>query len=181
MPEADFDEAAWRERVVEYRREKDAYFADDTDAPIPDADREGFDGLSYYLSDPSFRRVARLQWAQRPEPIALPANRGPDIEYERVATLGFRLDGDHHVLAGFRAPGTTDLVVPFTDETNGAETASEGRYVSLAVDDVETGADVVLDFNLAYHPFCVYDDEYVSVLAPDENDLGVAVRAGERL
>jgi uncharacterized protein (DUF1684 family) len=39
----------------------------------------------------------------------------------------------------------------------------------------------VLDFNMAYHPSCVYDPRWNCPLAPPENRLPVAVRAGERL
>lgn len=179
MRDPDFDESAWRERIRQRRNQKDEHLATAPESPF--ADDGTFDGLSYFDPDPSFRVVARLQWVAEPRDVELPTNRGPPFEYERVATLGFSLDGAGDVLAAFRAPGTDDLLVPFTDETNGDETAETGRYLTLSVADVETGDDVALDFNLAYHPYCVYDDAFVSALPPDENSLGVAVRAGERL
>src|SRR5438132_1401689 len=40
---------------------------------------------------------------------------------------------------------------------------------------------VVSDFSHAYHPSCVYDVRWACPLAPAENRLAVAVRAGERL
>lgn len=182
MTAADFDESAWRERVLAYREDKDEFLATDEESPVPTADRETFSGLDYFDLDTAARVVARFQWVRDPETVELPTNRGPDIEYERVATLGFDYDGDIRVLAAYRAPSADDLLVPFHDETNGDETASTGRYVTLSVDEsVETGDDVVVDFNLAYHPFCVYDDSYVSALPPEENELDVAIRAGERL
>lgn len=181
MREPDFDESAWRERIRDRRAEKDEYLANAADSPFADDGSQAFDGLSYFAPDPAFRVVARLQWVAEPTPVELPTNRGPPIEYDRVATLGFSLRDEAHVLTAFRATGTDDLLVPFTDETNGDETADTGRYLTLEVEDAETGDDVVLDFNLAYHPYCVYDDGFVSVLPPDKNALDVAVRAGERL
>lgn len=181
MRDPDFDESAWRERIRHTREEKDEYLATDPESPFADDTVPDFDGLSYFDPDPSFRVVARLQWAREPESVSLPTNRGPDVEYDRVATLGVTLRDDNHVLSAYRAPGMDDLLVLFTDETNGTQTAVEGRYVALSVPDVETGEDVVFDFNLAYHPYCVYDDSFVSVLPPEENALDLAVRAGERL
>ncbi|MFW6003340.1 MAG: DUF1684 domain-containing protein [Halanaeroarchaeum sp.] len=181
MPEPDFDRDAWRDRIQEYRSQKDVFLATDGESPIPEDERSSFDGLSYFSLDPSARVTARLQWVRDPETVELPANRGPDIEYERVATLGFTYEADHHVLAAFRAPSVDDLLVPFRDETNGGETARVGRYLTVSLEDVETGDDVVLDFNLAYHPFSVYDEEFLVALPPEENELDVAVRAGERL
>ncbi|MFB6094482.1 MAG: DUF1684 domain-containing protein [Halanaeroarchaeum sp.] len=176
MPDPDFDEAAWRERLEAFRAEKDAHLADAEFSPV-DGD---FAGLTYFDPAPGARRSARLQWVRSPETVRLPANRGPDLEFERVATLGFETD-DHHVVTAYRAPEAEDLLVPFTDETNGVETASEGRYLALSVDDAETGDRVALDFNFAYHPFSVYDDSYVSVLPPEENHLPMPIKAGERL
>jgi uncharacterized protein (DUF1684 family) len=38
-----------------------------------------------------------------------------------------------------------------------------------------------LDFNRAYHPFCVYNSSYDCPIPPKENRLPVAIRAGEKL
>src|SRR5256885_77953 len=47
---------------------------------------------------------------------------------------------------------------------------------------IEAGsADVVVDFNYAYNPSCVYSPRWACPLAPRENTLPVAVRAGERM
>ena len=41
------------------------------------------------------------------------------------------------------------------------------------------GDRVRLDFNYAYNPSCVYDDRWACPLAPPENRLDLAIRAGE--
>ncbi|MFN2418841.1 MAG: DUF1684 domain-containing protein, partial [Candidatus Limnocylindria bacterium] len=41
--------------------------------------------------------------------------------------------------------------------------------------------ELVLDFNYAYHPSCVYDPQWSCPLAPPTNRLGIPIRAGERL
>lgn len=38
-----------------------------------------------------------------------------------------------------------------------------------------------LDFNLAHHPFCTYNESFACPIPPAENDLDAAVEAGERL
>jgi uncharacterized protein (DUF1684 family) len=69
--------------------------------------------------------------------------------------------------------------VPFLDATSGAETYGAGRYLDLDPD--EADGSYVLDFNLAYHPSCVYDPKYSCPLTPAENRLGARIEAGERL
>ena len=70
------------------------------------------------------------------------------------------------------------LFVPFLDATTGTETYGAGRYLDLETDDDGTWT---LDFNLAYHPSCVYDPRFSCPLTPPENRLGLRVEAGERL
>jgi uncharacterized protein (DUF1684 family) len=38
----------------------------------------------------------------------------------------------------------------------------------------------LLDFNQAYNPFCAYNPNFTCPLVPAENDLPIAVRAGEK-
>jgi uncharacterized protein (DUF1684 family) len=37
---------------------------------------------------------------------------------------------------------------------------------------------VVIDFNLAYNPYCAYNHRYSCPIPPLENHLDIAVRAG---
>ena len=46
--------------------------------------------------------------------------------------------------------------MPFLDATSGTETYGAGRYLDLEPDEDGTYS---LDFNLAYHPSCVYDPQ----------------------
>ena len=68
--------------------------------------------------------------------------------------------------------------MPFLDATSGTETYGAGRYLDLEPEDDGT---YILDFNLAYHPSCVYDAIFSCPLTPAENRLPVRVEAGERL
>jgi uncharacterized protein (DUF1684 family) len=71
------------------------------------------------------------------------------------------------------------VFVPFLDLTSGTETYGAGRYLDLDPDP-EDGT-YVLDFNLAYHPSCVYDPRFSCPITPAENRLPLRVEAGERL
>jgi len=81
------------------------------------------------------------------------------------------------------------LFVPFRDATSGADTYGGGRYLADTAKGTDAGClevttgslDVVVDFNYAYHPSCVYSPAWACPLAPPENRLRIAVRAGELL
>src|SRR5438477_496219 len=70
------------------------------------------------------------------------------------------------------------LFLPFLDATSGTETYGAGRYLDLEPDEDGTYA---IDFNLAYHPSCVYAPQFSCPLTPAENRLPVPIEAGERL
>jgi len=38
----------------------------------------------------------------------------------------------------------------------------------------------IVDFNVAYNPWCAYSEDYTCPLVPPDNRLSVPVRAGER-
>ena len=98
----------------------------------------------------------------------------------RVAFLDFELHGQRLRLTGFSIGPTPpgSLFVPFADVTNGHETYGSCRDLDL---EIEPDGSVVLDFNLAYHPYCAYSNGYSCPLTPPENRLQVPVLAGERL
>ena len=78
------------------------------------------------------------------------------------------------------------MFVPFRDATSGGETYGAGRYLLDTIKSADHGGDaatgeLVLDFNMAYHPSCAYDPRWSCPLAPPENRLAVPVRVGERL
>ncbi|MBL0307513.1 MAG: DUF1684 domain-containing protein [Chitinophagaceae bacterium] len=71
------------------------------------------------------------------------------------------------------------LFIPFTDLSNGEESYENGRYIDLVIADVENGK-YVIDFNKAYNPYCAYiNNVYNCPVPPKENNLNVAIKAGE--
>ncbi|ERH13800.1 MAG: protein of unknown function (DUF1684) [halophilic archaeon J07HB67] len=180
----EFDDSRWRERLRENRAEKDEFFADDPRSPLS-ASTEGFDGLDYFPPDPSYRVQATVTVHDEPEPTELTVANGPPERFLRAVTFGFELPADEGTtdasLAGYSREGGEGLLVPFRDKTTGQATYRGGRYMDLRPDgDLAGGDTVVVDFNLAYTPFCAFDDAFACPLPPEENWLSTTVPAGER-
>ncbi len=71
------------------------------------------------------------------------------------------------------------LFVPFTDKTSGETSYDNGRYIDMTEGDLKENT-FVIDFNKAYNPYCAYvSNVYNCPVPPKENDLSVAVKAGE--
>ncbi len=71
------------------------------------------------------------------------------------------------------------LFLPFTDLTTGDETYGGGRYLGLRIP--KEGSPLIINFNLAYNPYCAYNEKYSCPIVPKENELPVAIRAGVKL
>ena len=171
----------WREDLLAHRGEKDRFFAEPRQSPLPDDEREGFDGLGYYDPDPDYRVEATVHPVESDETFEMEMTAGQPVEYERVARLEFDVDGPRELYA-YRQPGESgSLFVPFRDATAPEETYGAGRYMEFDVEGSVADAETVpLDFNLAYFPFCAYNDAFACPLPPTENHLDVRVEAGER-
>ena len=71
------------------------------------------------------------------------------------------------------------LFVGFTDATSAIDTYGSGRYIDCTIGDIH-GNTMMLDFNKAYNPYCAYTTGYNCPIPPRENDLSVAILAGEK-
>jgi uncharacterized protein len=103
----------------------------------------------------------------------------------RIGQASFTLDGvDCRLGVYWFDDYAGGIFIPFRDATNGDETYGGGRYLWDSAKGADLGLEdsrLVLDFNYAYHPSCVYDARWSCPLAPVENRLDVPVRAGECL
>jgi uncharacterized protein (DUF1684 family) len=181
--EHEHHEHSYQAAIDGYRSEKDAFFKSSRQSPIPADQREAFDGLPYYLVDPDlvFEDLVLQPYAgDEPTSFQIPTSDGQLRPARRAGTFTFELDGALRRLTAytFESSPSESLFVPFLDQTSGHETYGAGRYLDLEPDDDGTYA---IDFNLAYHPSCVYDPKFSCPLTPAENRLPIRIEAGERL
>ena len=174
---------AYPDAVANYRAEKDAYFRDAHDSPIPHDERTAFAGLPYFPVDEALRfegLTLEPYTGSEPARFQIPTSDGKLRDAERAGVFRFDLGGATQALTGytFAGGGSESVFVPFLDVTSGTESYGAGRYLDLYP---EADGTYALDFNLAYHPSCVYDPRFSCPLTPAENRLPVRIEAGERL
>ena len=194
-----------------YRAGKDVLFREHPQSPLLPERRATFTGLPYWPYDPAWRMVVRLEpfdtatVGPHNEPaapsssaaaasiagplggLALPNSGSANPTFRRIGRVSLSGPLAGQQLAVFWLEGYGGgLFVPFRDATSGSETYGAGRYLLDTIKGADHGGDattgeLVLDFNMAYHPSCAYDPRWSCPLAPLENRLGVPVRVGERL
>jgi uncharacterized protein len=179
------DASEYQREVIAMRAEKDTFFARSPHSPIPHEQREsGFSGLHYFAPDEAYRVVAVVEPIEPPDLVQLATSTGEPRAMARFALLRFHLAGSEQTLTGFAQPYDSlpdELFIPFQDATSGHETYGAGRYLDVAIERNGDVATALLDFNLAYHPYCAYSPYYSCPVPPRENRLTVRVAAGERL
>ena len=174
---------SYPDAIESFREDKDDYFGSNPHSPIPESERAAFTGLPYYPVDESLLfddRTLEPYTGSEPSDFQIPTSDGKLRPAHRAGHLTFEVEGAPHRLTAYTFDGGDgeSLFVPFLDKTSGSETYGAGRYLDLEPEDDGTYS---LDFNLAYHPSCVYDPKYSCPLTPAENRLPIRIEAGERL
>ena len=174
-------ELSYDEEIAAWRAEKDRFMRESSESPVIADRRASFGPLPYFAVSESYRIPAALETIQTQDIIEMSTSTNQRRRMRRIGTLKFSLKGQPLQLTAFVDEKDIDvrrLFVPFNDLTNGTETYPSGRYLDL---DRTATSIYDLDFNRAYHPFCVFNAQYECPVPPRENRLQVPIRAGEKL
>ena len=170
--------ASFEAEILAYQQEMNTLFVNPETSPLPDRHRADFKGLDFFKPDSSYRVKATLQRTPEASPFGMPTTT-KRVAMERVyGIISFRLAGKEHRLELYES--TEDehrefLFLPFLDKTNGEETYAGGRYLEVPI---PWGDTLIIDFNRAYNPYCVYNPKYSCPIVPGVNTLDVAIKAG---
>jgi uncharacterized protein (DUF1684 family) len=147
----------------------------DEDSPA----RKAFTGIESFPIDPGWRVRGRFVPSASERNARVPTVLGLTESYQVPGSVEFDHEGQLLRLEAFLEEGETDLFVVFGDLTNRSETYGGGRYLYAAPPD-DQGI-VVVDFNKAYNPPCVFTPFATCALPLPENRLPIRVEAGEKL
>ncbi len=171
--------------IQKERDQKDIEMLTDEKSPIPDEEKATFEKLNYYKPKPEYRIVTSFKRFDQASRFLMKTTTERLPEYSLYGVVNFKLKGKEYSLNVYqnielvKKPGyEKHLFLPFNDETNGKETYGGGRFLDLS----ETGEDtLVIDFNLAYNPYCAYNHKYSCPIPPEDNNLEVKIEAGEKI
>jgi uncharacterized protein (DUF1684 family) len=176
------------DELMRFRQGRDELFRTHPQSPVEPDERDSFHGLRYFPHDPACRVPARFEPGDGSELVIETGGQDGAVRFRRAGRLVFRLDGAECSLTTLSlVQYAGGLFLPFRDTTSGRETYGGGRYLfdtakntdGMVLEVKPGSADVVIDFNFAYNASCAYSPRWACPLAPPENHLKVAVRAGE--
>jgi len=172
----------WRELYQQERIEKDRFFREHPQSPIPLEERQNFKGLDYYPPDPGSRFELELHQHSDKQAVQIEDTGGNMRDMIRWGEFHFRIGNSECTLQTYKSdPHEERLFIPFKDATSGKDTYGAGRYLDLDYQKDRTPEGKwVLDLNKAYNPWCAYSVNYVCPFVPIENWLKMPVYAGEK-
>jgi uncharacterized protein (DUF1684 family) len=164
------------DQLSEFRREKDRFFAADQQSPLTPDQQRHFHGLSYFPENPDLRLEVTVEEFPHKDTIQMQTSTGGVQTYTRFGKFTFEVDQQQAELTLYVSQ--SGFFLPFADSLAGTETYGAGRYLEPE----PLGRNKFLvDFNLAYNPYCAYNDQWTCPLTPPENRLKVPIRAGEKI
>ena len=168
--------------LTPFQKEMNEFFKDASISILKEKDLKNFKGLDFFAFDSSY--VVNAALIRTPEEKSFKMKTTTDMlpEYIKYGIVTFDLFGKSYSLNIYKnledinKEGYREyLFLPFLDDTNGFESYGGGRYIDL---DVTEEDNLVIDFNSAYNPYCVYDEKYSCPIVPRENYLPLEINAG---
>jgi uncharacterized protein (DUF1684 family) len=163
--------------LVEFRQAKDEFFKTDPQSPLTPEQKKRFRGLSYFPENAALRFDLPLERYDKLEEVRMQTSTGDVQDYVKVGKIRFQVNGQTAALQVYQSAEEASYFIPFVDATAPKETYGAGRY--LEPEQLENGK-LYVDFNLAYNPYCAYNDKWSCPFPPPENRLKVRIEAGEK-
>lgn len=159
-----------------FREEKDRFFKISSQSPLTRDQKKTFTGLKYFPENPAFRLELAVDPLPDAEPIQMQTSTGESRSYPRFGKIHFTVEGQPAELTIY---GDEDsLFLPFVDSLANKETYGAGRYLEP---ELLPDGRLLVDFNLAYNPYCAYNESWSCPLTPFENRLKQPIHAGEKI
>jgi uncharacterized protein (DUF1684 family) len=138
-----------------------------------------FHGLESFPANPDWRILGRFHRYDPPREISTPNVLDIPSTSASPGAVVFEVDGEEYRLDVTGEPGARSFFVVFGDATNREETYPGGRF--LSVEAPLEGDWIVIDFNRAYNPPCVFTPYATCPVPPEQNKLPIRIEAGEKM
>ncbi|RLD36364.1 MAG: hypothetical protein DRI74_09205 [Bacteroidetes bacterium] len=171
-------------KIEQQRSEKNREYSDSLKSPLNPIHLKIFNGLDYFDIDPDFCVEGTFEQTPEEKPFVMATSTDRAPTYRKYGNFHFTLKNKEFTLGAFQDIDYIDdtaynqyLFLPFQDLTSAKESYGGGRYIDILIPKTKK---ITVDFNLAYNPYCAYDDRWSCVIPPPENFLNIKILAGEK-
>jgi hypothetical protein len=136
-----------------------------------------FKGLRYFPFQADWHMEARFEPYVPARHIPITNILGMTEDMTSPGAIVFERDGQTWRLDTIlEAPGDHELFVMFSDATSGKQTYGAGRFLYVGLPNADH---INVDFNEAFNPPCAFTNFATCPLPPQQNQLALAIEAGE--
>ncbi|MGB0778280.1 MAG: DUF1684 domain-containing protein [Flavobacteriaceae bacterium] len=174
------NQLSYQDQIKEHQYQMNLMFNDSGKSPLKAEDLKSFSHLEFFPIDSLYRVKSRFVPIENGKILSFPTNTDRVALYLEYAKVYFKLHDKEQELTLYLSQNTAEqdyLFLPFFDLTNGTSSYDGGRYLDLEVYP-KKNQDIWIDFNLAYNPYCAYNDRYSCPIPPLENSLDIEIPAG---
>ncbi len=179
--DSDLIKGNYSKEIVIHRTKEEKSFKNKETTLLSDDYFARFTGLNYFPVNLKYRVVANLTRSDDPKRRDLEMTFGNPYGFVHFGKVNFYLDGESIELDVYEFPSreySTAIFVPFTDLTTGNENFGGGRFVIINIPKEDQ---IVIDFNLAINPICVYDPSHSCPIPPESNFINKQILAGAKM
>ena len=163
--------------IEKHREEQKIFFKDSDESPFNQFNIS-FNGLNYFEPNPDFNIKAEIMPYTNKQLVSLATSTGTNEDYLKFGKATFSVNKESVELILLQPLDKQNMLfIAFTDATSAEETYGAGRYIDL---DYEGESRMMIDFNKAYNPYCAFVDDYSCPLPLPENNLTIAILAGDK-
>lgn len=170
------------DKAAQYQKELIEFYNNPSTTPLNEMEKKDFKGLTFFPLNKDFIVEAKFQPILNGEIIPFSTSANKIKRYKEHGTLTFTINDIEEKLTAYVPEPLMEsqedyLFIPFRDGTSGKSSYGAGRYLELSTADVKQG-NVLLDFNMAYNPYCAYSTMYNCPIPPANNFLKSEITAG---
>ncbi len=171
--------------AMNFQQSLNREFRNPETTPLTEEGLENFEGLEFFPLNQELMFKMKIRRTPQAKPFMMQRTKD-EVKYVKYGEVTFNYGEKTHRLSLYQNSDLIDrnpdyenhLFLPFTDLTNGEETYGGGRYLDLEIPD---GEEIIIDFNMAYNPYCAYNKKYSCPIPPKENHLDMRVEAGVKM
>jgi len=176
------EQTAYIKRIEDHRNEYNEWMKASASSPFNLKSKVEFHDLNYFDIDPNFVFKNKLIQYDKKDTITIYGTKGEPRKTVRFGFVNFTYEKIKYKVNIYESSskvGEKYYSIWFTDLTTNIETYGVGRYIDFELNN-EPNYEYVIDFNLAYNPYCAYNSNFSCAIPTKEDFINIAITAGEK-
>jgi uncharacterized protein (DUF1684 family) len=170
------------DKAIIFQKNLNKEFTNEKSSPLPKDAIKSFKELDFFPVNEQYIIEAELIPTPDEKPFEMQTTTARKPIYIKYGEVHFTLNGKKQKLDVFQDISIREkeeykkhLFLPFTDLTSGLTTYGGGRYLDL---EIPSNNVLILNFNMAYNPYCVYNPKFSCPIPPEQNFIDAEINAG---